>query len=87
MSGPTNGEFSFTLKEKTDRFRNMYLFGAIHFFNCVIFVRPTGQPGADGLPKWYAKVKPYTGQQQDSNPDEDVWADDPPNVAATRRQR
>lgn len=60
-----NGEFSFSLREKLDRFNKMYLFGSLHFFNCVIFVRPTGQTGADGFNTWYAKVRPYTGQQRE----------------------
>lgn len=87
MSILSNGEFTFSLKEKIDRNKNMYLFGAIQLFNCVIFVRPSGMSGPDGLPRWNAVVRPYTGQQGQRNPDEDVWEEEPLNAAATRRQR
>ena len=74
MSNPSNGEFTFSLKEKVDRFKNMYLFGAVQLFNCVIFVRPSGMSGPDGLPRWNAVVRPYTGQQGQRNSDDaDVW--------------
>jgi len=81
-----NGEFKFSLTEKRDRNGDMYLFGGIHFINGVLFVRPTGESGPDG-PKWEAVVRPYTGQQHQSTPDEDVWADGPPRQQTTRRQR
>lgn len=85
MTDTANGEFTFSLKEKTDRYGKKYLVGGIKFINAVIFVRSTGQTGADGCMRYYATVKPYTGPQQDRNPDEDVWEDEPPGQA-TRRQ-
>jgi hypothetical protein len=87
VSTLSNGEFTFSLKEKVDRFKNMYLFGAIQLFNCVIFVRPSGQSGADGLPRWNAVVRPYTGQQGQRNPDEYVWEEETPDVVTARRQK
>lgn len=73
----TNGEFVFSMKEKIDRDGKTYLFGGITFINAVLFVRPTGESGPDGLPRWEATVRPYTGQQP-SNPDEATWEDGPP---------
>jgi len=82
-----NGEFNFTLKEKTDRHNNLYLFGAIHLFNCVIFVRPTGESGTDGFKRWNASVRPYTGQHHEPNPDDDVWSDVAPDATQRRKPR
>jgi len=72
-----NGEFSFTLKEKTDRNKQRYLFGGIHLINCVLFVRPAGT-GPDGLPRWQAVLKPYRPQEavQDPDPDAAAWEED-----------
>ena len=87
MAGPTNGEFTFSLKEKLDRFGNKYLVGGIQFINAIVFIRSTGQTGADGCMRYYAIVKPYTGAKTDRNPDEAVWEDDPPEATPARRQR
>lgn len=86
MAVPTNGEFTFSLKEKTDANGKKYLTGGIQFINAVIFIRSTGQTGADGCMRYYAIVKPYTGPKSDRSPDEDVWEDEPPETTP-RRQR
>jgi hypothetical protein len=78
VSQGVNGEFTFSLKEKVDRFGKIYLFASIKMLDSVLFVRPTGQSGPDGSPIWFAQLRPYTGQQegQQEEPDDAaVWRD------------
>lgn len=84
-----NGEFTFTLIEKTDRNGQTYLRGGIHLINAVLFVRPLGVTGPDGCPRWQATLKPYTGPQSKTidNPDDTGWEDETPDQNTRRRQR
>jgi hypothetical protein len=54
----SEGEFNFTLTERTDRNGDKYLFAGIRILNSVLFIRP--EPEVAGRPKrWQAVLKPY----------------------------
>lgn len=55
------------LREKTDRYGNKYLFGAIAPFNLVLFVHDDGERG--GVRRAVLVVKPYTPR----NNDDEAW--------------
>lgn len=54
-------EYRVDLEQRIDRYKKMYLFGALRMFNSVMFVRQD----RDG--NWHATIRPYTGKNSAAN--------------------
>lgn len=68
----STGEFHFTLTEKKDKNKALYLFGGLKMLNAVLFIRP--EPEEPGRPRrWKAVLKPYS-PREDAH--QSVWEDD-----------
>lgn len=57
-------EFTFTLREKTDRNGTIYLFGSLELLNSVVFIRKETTPKGE---IWVAKVKPYRSKEDEAD--------------------
>ena len=67
----SEGEFHFTLTERLDRNKKLYLFAGIRLLNSVLFIRP--EPTEPGEPqRWEAILKPYRPKGEQDNYD-DPW--------------
>lgn len=70
----SQGEFIFTMQERTDKNGEKYLFGSLRLFNAVIFCRAL--PQIQGEPITYdCSVKPYIAKDNNRD-DNEIWDED-----------